>query len=58
VLAVSHGRPILHRADHVIVLNDGRVEAVGTLDTLLETCPEMQSLWHGEHNSVDERNGK
>lgn len=52
VLAVSHRRPILHRADHIIVLNDGRVEAAGTLDTLLETCPEMQSLWHGEHNSV------
>jgi ATP-binding cassette, subfamily B, bacterial len=57
VLAVSHRRPILRRADRIIVLNDGRVEAAGTLDTLLETCPEMQSLWHGDHTSVDERNG-
>ncbi len=57
VLAVSHRRPILRCADHIIVLNDGRVEAAGTLDTLLETCPEMQSLWHGDHTSVDERNG-
>ena len=48
VLAVSHRRPILSRADQVIVLNNGRVEAVGALDTLLETCVEMQALWHGE----------
>ena len=54
VLAVSHRRPILRHADHIIVLKDGRVEAEGVLDTLLETCAEMQSLWHGEQNAVVE----
>lgn len=47
VLAVSHRRPILRRADHIIVLNNGCVEAAGSLDTLLANCAEMQSLWHG-----------
>ena len=47
-LVVSHRRPVLQRADHIIVLKEGRVEAEGKLAYLLESCEEMQRLWRGD----------
>ena len=47
-LVVSHRRPALRRADQIIVLKDGQVEAAGTLDELLASCEEMQRLWEGD----------
>ncbi len=48
ILAVSHRRPALKHAGQIIVLENGRVSAIGGLDELLQTNAEMRHLWHDD----------
>ncbi len=47
-LAVSHRRSVLLRADKIIVLKDGRIEAEGTAEELLRRSEEFRRIWLGD----------
>jgi ATP-binding cassette subfamily B protein len=48
VIAVSHRRAALQRADCLVVMKGGQVEAQGRLDELLASSAELRELWRTE----------
>jgi len=45
-IAVSHRKSTLKKADKIIVLKNGQVEAIGKLNDLIDNCDEMRQLWN------------
>lgn len=51
-LVISHRKPALSRADQIILLKDGRIDAVGKITDMLTSNTEMKNLWYG---NLDDR---
>lgn len=47
-LVVSHRKTALTRADHIIVMKEGRIEAEGTSEELLQRSATFRELWYGD----------
>lgn len=45
VIVIAHRLPSIVNADQICMLKSGNLEAVGTHDELLKTCPAYQKLW-------------
>lgn len=54
-LVVSHRKPALRRADRILVLENGRIAASGTLEDLLRDSAEMRLIWYGEDGQPERR---
>lgn len=53
VLVVAHRLSTIATADHIVVLEGGRVNAQGTHDELLARCALYQRLWRSHTESLD-----
>ncbi|MGP0584104.1 ABC transporter ATP-binding protein [Paenibacillus timonensis] len=53
-LVVSHRKAALSHADHIIVLQDGMIEAEGTAEHLLASSASFRQLWYGEESQAGE----
>jgi ATP-binding cassette subfamily B protein len=47
VIAVSHRRSVLQRADRIVLMENGEVAGVGKLDELLAEHSQMREMWEG-----------
>ena len=49
-VVVSHRRPALQRADQIVVMKFGRIDAIGTLEQLLKSNEEIRTLIGEKHD--------
>ena len=57
LIVIAHRLSTVVDADQIVVVSDGRVEATGTQEELLRTCPLYQKLWAAHIASRDSAEG-
>lgn len=53
LIVIAHRLSTIVSADQILVINDGRVEAVGTQGELLDGCALYQDMWEAHMSSKD-----
>ena len=54
LLVIAHRLSTIADADQIIVVNQGRIEAAGTQDELLASCPLYQTMWEAHISIKDD----
>ncbi len=53
VIVIAHRLSTITGADNIVVVKDGRIEAQGRHETLLETCPLYREMWQAHIGAKD-----
>lgn len=51
VLVVTHRLSTVQGVSHIVVMDEGRVDGIGTHDELLQVSPAYRKLWRAQHRS-------
>ena len=54
LLVIAHRLSTIADADQIIVVNQGRIDATGTQDELLASCPLYQTMWEAHISIKDD----
>ena len=54
LIVIAHRLSTVTNADQIIVLHEGKTEACGTHESLLESCPLYQAMWLSHISAKDE----
>ena len=57
LIVIAHRLSTIVDADQIVVVNGGRIEAAGTQDALLQSCPLYRTLWDAHIASRDSAEG-
>lgn len=50
---IAHRLSTIKDADRIVVVKDGRIEAVGRHEELRENCPLYESMWQAHIGAKD-----